>query len=650
MKRDRGELPLQVRLAPISGVNKVARTADLVWTSGAPVKRYDYRYDRDYLEVLSLDPKSVRMSRLTSGTAPLLDNHDRFSGVRGQIGVVDAASIKPPSATVRFSAREDVAPIWQDVQDKIIRSVSVGYVIHQIEMIPPAKPDDLWTYRAIDWEPYELSLVPIGADPGAFVRSDQDARNSKRFPCDFISSEQENRNMDEHTEEQTELATESSGGATRPPARDVQASQDDPPRGNARYAASIRERAKHAGLSDRVADLLIARNLPFQEACGFIVDEVAERHASSPQHRRSDPAMHTSDNSEGIVSVVLRDMSEALAARFGGPEAKSDAAQQYIGLRTIDLARQLLEIRGVRTTTMAPSKIYERVMGHSSSDFPNLLGAVANKFLRQAYNSYPGGARVIARKTTVPDFKAKQRLMFGEAPGLTLVRPSDEIQRGTIGESKESYAAQTYAKIFSINRQAIINDDLNAFGQLSQKWGRAAAEFEAGQIVSLLTSNPVLATDGVALFHANHGNLDSTSAIAVATLGTAKQKMRLQKGLDGKTPIDATPKYLLVPAALETIALQYVTQITPAQSSNVNPFTGQLEVVVDPRLDATSATQWYVASDPSLIDTIEYAYLEGQEGVYLETKQGFDIEGIDFKARVDFGAGVLDFRGLYRNG
>jgi hypothetical protein len=102
--------------------------------------------------------------------------------------------------------------------------------------------------------------------------------------------------------------------------------------------------------------------------------------------------------------------------------------------------------------------------------------------------------------------------------------------------------------------------------------------------------------------------------ISITTLGDAKKAMRLQKGLDGKTPIDVEPRYLVVPAALEVVALQYVAQITTAQASNVNPFTGKLEVVVDPRLDAYSASVWYMASDPSVIDGLEYSFLDGAGG------------------------------------
>jgi hypothetical protein len=124
--------------------------------------------------------------------------------------------------------------------------------------------------------------------------------------------------------------------------------------------------------------------------------------------------------------------------------------------------------------------------------------------------------------------------------------------------------------------------------------------------------------------------------------------MRLQKGLDGKTPIDAPPRYLIVPAALELTAEQLLTAISAAKATDVNPFPGRLTLLVDPRLDAISATAWYLAADPATIDTVEYSYLEGEEGPQVIAREGFEIDGMQFKVRLDFGCGVLDWRGLYK--
>ena len=152
------------------------------------------------------------------------------------------------------------------------------------------------------------------------------------------------------------------------------------------------------------------------------------------------------------------------------------------------------------------------------------------------------------------------------------------------------------------------------------------------------------------MFHTDHGNIPATvSVISADALGGARLAMRSQKGLNGTIAINAIPKYLLVPAALETVAEQYLATIYPATASAVNPFTGQLQLVVDPRLDAYSATAWYLFCDPAILPVIEYSYLSGYEGLYTETRNGFDVDGVEIKARLDFGAGGIDYRGAYRN-
>ena len=118
-------------------------------------------------------------------------------------------------------------------------------------------------------------------------------------------------------------------------------------------------------------------------------------------------------------------------------------------------------------------------------------------------------------------------------------------------------------------------------------------------------------------------------------------------GLDAVTPIDASPKFLIVPAALETAGQKLLASIQATTTADVNVFS-TLELVVDPRLDAASATAWYLAADPALIDTIEYAHLDGADGVMVETQVGWEVDGMEFKVRDDFGCGILDWRGLYR--
>jgi hypothetical protein len=59
--------------------------------------------------------------------------------------------------------------------------------------------------------------------------------------------------------------------------------------------------------------------------------------------------------------------------------------------------------------------------------------------------------------------------------------------------------------------------------------------------------------------------------------------------------------------------------------------------------------RWYLAASPLAIDTVEYATLAGSDGPELDARDGFDIDGVELRAREDFAAAVVDWRGLVLN-
>src|SRR5207244_10323817 len=134
----------------------------------------------------------------------------------------------------------------------------------------------------------------------------------------------------------------------------------------------------------------------------------------------------------------------------------------------------------------------------------------------------------------------------------------------------------------------LINAALGAFADFGRAAGRAAAETEADVLPALLTANSgagVTLDDTQPLFHTTHGNVAGTgTVIDVAALAAARLAMRSQKGLDGVTPVNAVPRFLLVSPAKETQAEQVLASLAPATVSNVNPFSQRLELLVEPRV------------------------------------------------------------------
>ena len=346
---------------------------------------------------------------------------------------------------------------------------------------------------------------------------------------------------------------------------------------------------------------------------------------------------------DGVANALLHRYSPTLFPM-------EDAARQYRGMTLMELARESLSNTGVNTRGLSRDEVATRAL-NSTSDFPEILAAVTNKTLRQAYETYPRTFSLFCRQVLATDFKAMHRVQLGEAPQLLKVEESGEFKRGSLGEAKESYRIETYGRVVAITRQVLINDDLDAFTRIPAMYGNAIAQLESDVVWGIITANAAMG-DNKALFHGDHKNLAGTgTALSVDAIGAARAAMAKQTGLDKKTVLNIRPAFLIIPASLELKAEQLLAQnLVPADSQNVVPQSIRtLSPISEPRLDAASEKTWFLAANPNQIDTIEYAYLEGQQGAYVETRNGFDVDGMEIKCRLDFGAKAIDWRGLYKN-
>lgn len=431
-------------------------------------------------------------------------------------------------------------------------------------------------------------------------------------------------------------ATDPAGdpGTTPPPAVENRAAIN----------AEIRGLVEAAQLEASVANELIDRSATVDQARADLFDRLVKRTGTPIHHQRVEQGTAHED-----PSVMLGRMTEALYCRITGAKP-ADEARQFMNLRTVDMARMLLEARGERGLAFAgPDELLKRAM-HTTGDFPQLLTGTGNRVLMGAFAAAASPLKLLARQTTTPDFRSKTTIKVSGFGKLQTVGEHGEIKTVSRGETKESYRIATKGGIFSLARNALINDDLGAFNDFSAAAGRAAAETEASELVALLTANSVSGVtmdDTKALFHADHGNkAASGGAIAVATLGAARQALRQQTDLDGTTPINVVPKYLLVSTAKETLAEQVLASLYAATIAEVNPFSGKLQLLVEPRL---SGNPWWVFADPAQAPVLEYAYLSSAQGPQIASREGWDTLGMEFRVVLDFGCGAIDHRGAYLN-
>ncbi len=351
----------------------------------------------------------------------------------------------------------------------------------------------------------------------------------------------------------------------------------------------------------------------------------------------------------------VRAATHGLLMRVGGKvEDPAPGAEEFRTGSLFELARRCLQRAGI-TTEGSKSEVIHRAFTHTSSDFPTILQNVVQKQLVDAYTEVPTTYQLWTRKATAENFKELRRVWLGSAPKLTQIPEGGEYREVTLGEAGESYAIGTYGAMFSITRQAIINDDLDAFQRIPRLFGAAAKRTVNETVYAILKDNPTMA-DGKALFHADHNNLGTAGAIGENTLNEAIQKMSEQKDASGEAVLGIAPRFLIVPPALKTTALKWLKStalpVDNKSSKVFNPFQDLAELVVDACLGSAgggSDTAWYMAADPNVIDTIEVAFLDGNETPQLETERGFEVDGMRFKVRLDFGAKAIDWRGLFRN-
>lgn len=345
--------------------------------------------------------------------------------------------------------------------------------------------------------------------------------------------------------------------------------------------------------------------------------------------------------------VIATRAGEALYARSHPEHQLSEPARAYAHMTMLDVSRDSLRRSGVNTSGMSPETIITRSLGglHTTSDFPLILGDFVNREMRTRYNSAPSAVRQVAKQSSSRDFRAKHKLMLGGFSDLEKVNEAGEFKSGTINEAGETYRLHRAGRILGVSYQAMVNDDLGAFTGIPAEMSTSALSYQFDTLVNMILSNPAM-SDGNAVFSAAHGNITGAYAFNTLTLSAARTAMRRQKGLGGML-IDVTPRYLLVPPELETDGEKLIVEISATTTDDVNPFS-KLTLLVEPRL--TDPEQYYIVANPATVDGLEYAYLEGAPGPQIETRAGFEVDGIQFKISLNFGAGWIDHRGWYRVG
>ena len=666
------------RGAPLS-LNEAERSVEFTAATEQPVNVWDWEKWDVVPEVLRMD--GVQLP--PSGQVPLLDTHDGTS-VKNVLGSFGAFRTEEGQLIGRatFSGVQAGADAFRRVAEGHITDVSVGYevlastwvengataTVEGVEYTGPVRVTTAWKL-------FEVSLCPVGADdrakvrgkiintggqsmnrnPGQGTRFDASAAKEKLTAAvaalnELAASleEPEENKADDAAKDDTEPAAipespagEGDGRACGP---------DD----KTREDAVEEERARIMEISA----MCRAHNMPanMEEDMirkGYSLDK-ARAAVLTRLEGRSSAAFARVDVGRTEQEKVREAVSHGLLLRCGVAESRinggkpAPGAREFSGMSMREVCREML-MRSGRPTGGNVVEMVGRAL--STTDLPNLLTDTANRVLLDGWESADKQWQVWCGLDSVSDFKELTLLDFASGDDLALIPEGGEYQNGRAAEHSESVKIETYGKIFPLTRQAIVNDDLGAFARIARNHGEAAARMVNRLACRVLTANPTMG-DGKALFHNDHGNLVSSggNVPTVESLGAAFLKMRTQKDALGNR-VQIRPQFFIAPAALETGAeVFFNSQLigTQEKPNQANIYAGSvLTRVYDAELDDVSATDWYLAGPKG--KTVTIFTLNGATAPYLEYKEGWRVDGVEYKVRLDVAAKAVAWQGLCKS-
>jgi HK97 family phage prohead protease len=630
------------------------RTVEVTFATDTPVTRLNWDDWEYFDEVLDFAPGSVRLDRINA-SAPVLKDHR--NSVDSVVGVVERAWIESGQgrAIIRLSESEDAADIRAKVKEGVLRNVSVGYRVHKYERQPKADGQARPIYRAIDWEPAEISLVGVPADHKSQLRGEGDDSYSVTIIERTMSKDPQN--------------TPPAGEATPPaPQPDLEAIRKEVESAALKRAADIAEICRKANLDLEFAQNLIKEGKTVEEARAAAFDKVTEnlstrgitgQQPSGSGHFKFGPAEEDKRREAVETAIMLR------AGSVKDKDVKAEVlahARNYRNMTFLQLAEDCL-LRGgdnyASLRSMSNMELVGRAFTSSTSDFSILLEGTARRTLLAAYERQAYTWRRFCDVGTASDFREYQQLRTGALGNLTRNAENEEHKTIPLSDAeRERYSLETWSGLINISRKMIINDDLNGFSRLISDLGLSSArtvETEVFRNLALNNYNGPNLSDGNPIFHnrgANKNNILGAGALTVAQMDLLRQRFLEFKDPNGKDFIVITPEILLVaPNQLWTARQLNEQQYDPqdaARDMKPNLAAGMFRDIVDSPYLPGSAKVAYAFANPALHAVMQVTFLNGVQEPMIETQRGWNIEGVEMKALMDFGVDGVGYRGAVK--
>ncbi len=574
--------------------------------------RYDWFSGDSYIE--RLDVSGAKTERLNT----FFKDHNR--GVDDAIGKVESVRMDGGSlkADVVFGSESD--SILNKYREGILTDVSIGYSIEKYDVEERSDDPDIVTVT--EFSIRELSAVGIGFDTGA--KHEREAEDASPQ-----ISKEEKRMPKIDVDQEVEVET----GVTIDKERDGSVDEMAKKLAEMERKEAIRSTADHFGVDKEMTRTFVGDE---SKTVQDFKDALLEKRMSETP---------TIDVKVGDVSnkdEMLRAMGDAMVIKMGGTVEKPHADTDMYRMATLgDMAKSVTGMSGYNKIEIA-----ERAM--VTADFPNLLLGSGNRVLEGEFQAAGATYREIVTEVDVPDFRTNKDLTKGGGGKLTKLYEGGELKEKQFAEGAETWAVESFGNKFELTRQMIINDDLGAFTDMLGNFGEMSALTANGAVYDLLMKrndySAFTMADGVILFHADHSNTAS-SALTAATLAAGRAAMRKHKGLDGVTPLNIAPTYLIVGPDTEQTAYELVfssAKVEAEKSSGVANFhLNSLTVIVDAEI---TGAQWFLSAPRR---AVKVGYLAGTGRRPVLKVNDTSLVSTIFEGIFDFGVVPTDYRGLY---
>ena len=584
-----------------STIDKEAKEFDVVFATENPVLRSPWWADETFNEVLVCDKKSIRAQRLDAGVVPLLDMHNDYS-VNNQYGIVRTWSVGNGEcrARVRYTTQPSKAEKWDDIEQSIIKGISVRAKVFKYDRVPNSDPKQTPTYRAVDWEVLEISLAPVPADFGSSVRGedgneehDIEILNYKTKRAMLTPAQLKEirnlcraANLDEDYSDNLvsrcigdeALSMDAARAAIekdKVPAPPKNLTQEDLTRATTEEReriSAIRTVARSSNFdNEEFLTDLINRGLTIDVAKARILDKIAESDrgpasgGGAPSTRGDEKTMVVRAMVEGLMHQLqpgsVTRYNEAMQVVM--PELKGQAmlerAHDFQHMSMVDLCRATLELHGDTGTRRysndeVVTRYFKVMRTLDQTALPDLFTSTMQRFMRRDWQTYVPEWKQFSTEVPANDFRVKTGTKFDQSVTFEEIGEDGEYKESTLmSNDNATIQLAEFGRKFAVTRKTIINDDKAILTKVPKNVATGYEQFQSKKFWAMITGN-ALCPDGNPLFHPSHKNLATgakASYIDDDSLSAARVAMMRQKSPQGNE-VSVDPKYLLVPPELIT--------------------------------------------------------------------------------------------------